>query len=85
MKTLLVLMIRVYQIVISRPLHWLAGPFGGCRFTPTCSQYCLEAVQMHGVLRGAWLGAKRILRCHPWGGCGPDPVPPPASPELPPV
>lgn len=47
-----------------------------CRFTPTCSEYALEAVLTHGVLRGLWLGVKRIGRCHPWGGHGHDPVPP---------
>lgn len=75
MKGLLKLMIRFYQIAISRPLHWLAGPAAGCRFTPTCSQYCLEAIEVHGALRGSWLGVKRLFRCHPWGGSGYDPVP----------
>lgn len=46
-----------------------------CRYTPTCSQYMVEAVMMHGVLKGAWLGLKRIARCAPWGGHGHDPVP----------
>ena len=46
-----------------------------CRFTPTCSQYMVEAVLKHGILKGGWLGIKRILRCHPWGGSGYDPVP----------
>lgn len=46
-----------------------------CRYVPTCSQYAVEAVMKHGILRGGWLALKRILRCHPWGGSGYDPVP----------
>ncbi len=46
-----------------------------CRFTPTCSQYAVEALQKHGPVKGLYLAIKRILRCHPWGGHGYDPVP----------
>ena len=46
-----------------------------CRFTPTCSQYALEALRKHGPIRGSWLTLRRLLRCHPWGGSGYDPVP----------
>ena len=46
-----------------------------CRFTPTCSQYALEALRRHGPVKGSWLALRRICRCHPWGGSGYDPVP----------
>ncbi|HAY30042.1 MULTISPECIES: membrane protein insertion efficiency factor YidD [Alistipes] len=46
-----------------------------CRFTPTCSEYCAEALRKHGLFKGSYLGLRRILRCHPWGGSGYDPVP----------
>jgi putative membrane protein insertion efficiency factor len=68
--------IRIYQATISPVLSWLSGPGFGCRFEPTCSHYFLEAVETHGVLRGAWLGLRRLARCQPWGGHGHDPVPP---------
>lgn len=75
MKTVLIALVRLYQIVVSPVLHALTGPLGGCRFTPTCSQYFIDAVRVHGALRGTWLGIRRIGRCHPWGGHGHDPVP----------
>ncbi len=46
-----------------------------CRYTPTCSEYAIEAIKKHGPFKGLWLATKRILRCHPWGGHGYDPVP----------
>ncbi len=57
--------------------RWVISPMlpPTCRFAPTCSEYALEAVARHGALFGAWLALKRILRCHPWGGSGYDPVP----------
>jgi hypothetical protein len=68
-------LIRAYQYTISPVFSFLAGPGSGCRFTPTCSQYFLEAVETFGVVRGTWMGLKRLARCHPWGGQGFDPVP----------
>lgn len=64
-----VFLIRFYQSAIS--------PFipSACRFQPTCSQYTIEALQIHGLFRGGLLGIKRILSCHPWGKTGYDPVP----------
>lgn len=64
-----VFLIRFYQIVIS-PLTPAT-----CRYSPTCSQYSLEAFQKHGIIKGGWLAIKRIFSCHPWGGSGYDPVP----------
>ena len=69
-------LIRVYRMLMSPLLAWISTPFGfGCRFTPTCSQYAATAVARHGAVRGSWLAFRRICRCHPWGGSGPDPVP----------
>ena len=62
-------LIKIYQWIIS---PWI-GP--KCRFTPTCSQYALEAIKKYGPFKGIWLAARRISRCHPWGGHGYDPVP----------
>ncbi len=76
MKWLLCKLLRGYQIFLSPILHKLGGPGSGCRYSPTCSQYFIEAVQTHGTFRGSWLGLRRILRCNPWGGHGYDPVPP---------
>jgi putative membrane protein insertion efficiency factor len=63
-----VLLVKIYQGAIS--------PFlpNACRFTPTCSQFMLEALHKYGLLKGGWMGIRRILRCHPWGGHGHDPV-----------
>jgi len=75
-KHILIFGVRVYRWTLSPAKNFLFGPLGGCRFTPTCSEYALEALHTHGALAGSWLTAKRICRCHPWGGCGHDPVPP---------
>jgi uncharacterized protein len=74
-QKILILLVRFYQIAISAPLHFITGPISGCRFEPTCSQYFIEAVLVHGPLKGSGMGLWRILRCQPWGGCGHDPVP----------
>ena len=69
MKKIPILMVKFYQIFIS--------PFfpGVCRFRPTCSQYMIEAIETHGIFKGIYLGIKRLVKCHPWGGSGYDPVP----------
>jgi putative membrane protein insertion efficiency factor len=66
---LLILLARAWQIGPSRVLP------PSCRYLPTCSAYAIEAVEKHGAIKGGWLAAKRLLRCHPWGGSGYDPVP----------
>lgn len=62
-------LVRIYQRYVS--------PFtpASCRYSPTCSQYTLEALQIHGPFKGSWLAIKRIVSCNPWGGSGYDPVP----------
>ena len=69
LSTLLILLIQFYRKCIS-PLF---PPC--CRYTPTCSQYVVEAITKYGPFKGTWLAIKRIARCHPWGGSGYDPVP----------
>ena len=64
-----ILLVRFYQLAIT---PWLGS---NCRYQPTCSSYMIEALKEHGLLKGLWLGTKRIGRCHPWGGHGYDPVP----------
>jgi uncharacterized protein len=69
-RKLVLFPVRVYQYCISPLL------LPSCRFYPTCSAYAVEAIMVHGVLRGSWLTLRRLARCHPWGGSGYDPVPP---------
>jgi putative membrane protein insertion efficiency factor len=71
---LLLALLYIYKYALSPVLHMIA-PGGGCRFTPTCSAYAIEAVKRHGPVRGGWLALKRIAKCHPWGSHGHDPVP----------
>ena len=65
----LILLVRFYQVCISP----LKPP--SCCFTPTCSQYAIEALRKYGPIKGLYLTVRRLLRCHPWGGSGYDPVP----------
>lgn len=65
----LILLVRLYQLALAP----LIG--GQCRFRPTCSHYAIEALSRCGAWRGTWLTVRRLLRCHPWGGSGHDPVP----------
>ena len=74
-RTFFVLLVRAYQLTLSPAKTALFGPAGHCRFEPSCSQYAIEAWQTHGAVAGSWLATKRVCRCHPWGGCGDDPVP----------
>ncbi len=69
LKKIFILPIRLYQ--------WLISPLLGsnCRFSPTCSQYMIQAIEEWGIFKGTWLGVKRISKCHPWGPHGHDPVP----------
>lgn len=68
-----ILPIKLYQWTLSPLLSSLFGP--KCRYEPTCSHYMIDAIKEWGVIKGIWLGTKRIGRCHPWGGFGSDPVP----------
>jgi len=68
-RAALLALIRLYQLTLS---PWLGNP---CRYEPTCSRYAAEAIERHGAVRGVWLAAKRLGRCHPCGSSGYDPVP----------
>lgn len=65
----LIALIGVYRVAISPLLP------NACRYTPTCSDYAQQALRKYGAFKGSWLAARRLLRCHPWGGFGEDPVP----------
>ncbi|MBB4013629.1 membrane protein insertion efficiency factor YidD [Niveibacterium umoris] len=69
MQSVLIALLRAYRLLLS--------PFLGrnCRFHPSCSAYAIEALQRHGAIKGSWLAARRVTRCHPWNPGGYDPVP----------
>ncbi|MBK6609906.1 MAG: membrane protein insertion efficiency factor YidD [Sphingobacteriales bacterium] len=69
LSSIFLLLIKVYQLFISP----LLGP--SCRYTPTCSRYAAQAIKKYGPFKGGFMALRRILRCHPWGGHGHDPVP----------
>ncbi len=69
MSVIFIKLIKTYQYLISPFLQ------PSCRFTPSCSQYAIEVIQRHGVIRGGWLSFKRVLRCNPWHPGGYDPAP----------
>ncbi|HET7098838.1 MAG TPA: membrane protein insertion efficiency factor YidD [Patescibacteria group bacterium] len=73
MKILLIYLIKTYKAVVSPVFEALFGK--ACRFTPTCSQYTIEALDRFGVSKGLSLGITRFSKCHPWGGSGYDPIP----------
>jgi hypothetical protein len=72
-KYFLISVIGLYKKIISPVMEALFGK--ACRFTPSCSQYTIEALEKYGTLKGLGLGIKRFSKCHPWGGSGYDPVP----------
>lgn len=73
LRRLLIFLLTAPIVFYQRAISPLTPP--SCRFTPTCSQYALEAIRKHGPVYGFYLAVRRILRCHPWGGHGHDPVP----------
>jgi uncharacterized protein len=74
-RAALIGLVLFYRWVLSPLKFAIFGAGARCRFEPSCSAYALEALQRHGFFYGIWLAARRLLRCHPWGACGPDPVP----------
>jgi putative membrane protein insertion efficiency factor len=68
MRWMLIHLVLLYRVTLGRVMG------GYCRYTPTCSQYAIDAVNKYGAIKGAWMAAKRIGRCHPWGGKGYDPA-----------
>lgn len=69
MKTFLVVLVKAYRYLVSPMLGV------NCRYFPSCSEFAIEALERHGVIKGVWLAARRVLRCHPWHAGGHDPVP----------
>jgi len=70
-----ILLLKVYRLLVSPAKNLVFGPSSACRFQPSCSAYSIEAIQKHGLIQGLFLTLKRILKCHPWGSSGHDPVP----------
>lgn len=77
MKKIILLLIKIYQKTLSFDHGWLSYIYSErlCRFHPTCSQYSYQAIERFGILKGIWLGLRRIARCHPWNDGGYDPIP----------
>ncbi len=78
MKQAILLSIRLYQKYLSLDTGWLRTLFptaAVCRYSPTCSQYLFEAISRYGIIKGLFLGVRRLLRCHPWNLGGVDPLP----------
>ena len=70
------MVVKPFIAIIKSYQKWISPLLPArCRYQPTCSQYCIEALSIHGLFKGFFLGIRRILRCHPWGGSGHDPVP----------
>ncbi len=69
--------IKHFSLLLIKGYKYIISPFlpCACRYMPTCSEYAAEAIEKHGVIKGIFLGSKRLCRCHPWGGSGYDPVP----------
>ena len=78
-QKLAIAFITLYQLVVSPLKSAVFGPWGRCRYSPSCSQYAIEALRSHGLIGGVWLALQRLLRCHPFGGMGYDPVPRPQA------
>ena len=75
LSRMVLILIRAYQAGISPMKNAFFGVAVTCRFQPTCSTYAMEAIDRHGLVCGGAMSVRRICRCHPWGGCGVDPVP----------
>jgi putative membrane protein insertion efficiency factor len=73
MNKIIINLLKIYKKLLSPLIEHFFG--GACRFTPTCSEYTIEALEKYGTVKGLTLGLKRISRCHPWGGFGYDPIP----------